>query len=415
MKQPGMFLRIAYKSALMHRKRSIVVILAATLTVTILTIISGMISGVVNGFYNGSIEESGHIRIRSAQAAQALDPRSLKLLFPNNQELWKTAAKAPGASNPILVQEAILDFAGLLIEADEGEKNLGIVFHGTIPESHYFQRAASHIVEGRFLGAPREIALSRRAAALLGKNLNDTVMVLVKDYDGNPWYEQFTIGGIFHTQGQTFDETNAFMLLSDAQGLLGADGLISELRLSFTDRDAVARDTALIQAAVTGETELVVENWLEIHANTFSLLTMVRVGSIFMEIWFIIVATSIITNTVLMSVFERVREYGTLRAIGLKRSQERSLILTESSILGLAGSIIGLMVGLGAILAISSVGVDLGGMMEAIGLDRLSRPVITVENVIICLGTGWAVAFLSSLYAARVISKLSVVDSLNHI
>jgi putative ABC transport system permease protein len=113
-------------------------------------------------------------------------------------------------------------------------------------------------------------------------------------------------------------------------------------------------------------------------------------------------------------VFERTREYGTLRAIGLKKRQLEAMILTEGMVLGGLGAVLGLLVATPVVLALSKFGLDLGSATEAIGFGSKIYAALLPSDMVFNYLFGALVAVFASLYAARVSGKLTVTEALTH-
>jgi len=137
--------------------------------------------------------------------------------------------------------------------------------------------------------------------------------------------------------------------------------------------------------------------------------------SFLIRFFFVIVAGSVITNSILMTVFERTREYGTLRAIGMKTRQLRAMILTEGMLLGALGSVVGLALGIPSVLLLAQVGIDMGNATEAMGFASRIYPTLAWFDIVFNFLFGTFIAVFASIYASRVSSRLTVSEALAHV
>jgi putative ABC transport system permease protein len=112
-----------------------------------------------------------------------------------------------------------------------------------------------------------------------------------------------------------------------------------------------------------------------------------------------------------MNVFEKVREYGMMRAIGLTRRGQFRLILAEGTSYGVAGSLLGLLIGVPLVLWFSTRGIYVGEMMDSFGMGREMTTSLDAAGAAINALFGATVAVAGSLYAAIVATRLSVIES----
>ena len=130
------------------------------------------------------------------------------------------------------------------------------------------------------------------------------------------------------------------------------------------------------------------------------------------NIFVLVVAATVITNAILMNVFEKQREYGTLRAIGMKRREQAFLVLAEGAAQGIAGALLGALLALPVVLFLKRHGLPIGAASHAFGMGDViyfgTDPLATLRNI----GFGTLIALAGSLYAALVGTRSTVVDAL---
>ncbi len=120
----------------------------------------------------------------------------------------------------------------------------------------------------------------------------------------------------------------------------------------------------------------------------------------------------------LMSVFERLREFGVLKAIGLKNRKIFALILTESLLIGILGTFIGLIIGIIFYIPLSKTGVDLSVFAESLafyGSGRIIYPVLTLYTLFLAGFTIPFVSVVGAIYPAFKSTKLEPIEALKHI
>lgn len=405
--------RLALLGAIKHWRRSLVVIGAVAIACAVMIAIGSLVGGIIGSFYDSLVPNSGHVRIDDARVSKALNPFSLDILLGDAQGMIATirALKDPRITDV----EGLLPFGALLVE-DTGSgdpRNLPMRGIGVATDTRFADNIRDALIEGSFLPGGAGIALSESAARLVGARLGQGVLVLVQDRSGQPWYEKVEVTGIFRTESKDFDETTFYIGEPKAAEMLDVLGSAHEIRLllaSREDAEPVAREVA---AALAGEgAPCRVMTWQAINSSFFTILIFLEVLFSVILGLFAIVAGTIVANTSLMSVMERLREFGTMRAIGLRAASLERLIALEGLILGAAGALIGIALGSLVVLLMSQSGIDLGGIMESMGLRRYNRPKPDLWWYLACTAVSLLICLAASARAGRSVKALSVADSL---
>ena len=139
-----------------------------------------------------------------------------------------------------------------------------------------------------------------------------------------------------------------------------------------------------------------------------------------MWIWFVVVFVAMgfgIVNTTLMAVYERMREFGLMKALGMKPWWILREVLVESFLLLICGLIVGNVLGFLSIFALSGSGIDLSALSagaEYAGMSRIIFPAIAVKDVLVANLTVLFLGLLVSLYPAIKASRFTPVEALTH-
>ncbi|MEI8094454.1 MAG: FtsX-like permease family protein [Spirochaetales bacterium] len=407
-----MFAKLALLNILKHAKRSAVVFGAVAVAVVVLTIAGGVIRGLSDTVLASIIPTAGHVVITEAAAQDAANPLDLKYLIPGAEELLATLH-----DERIAVAETILTFPALLVEpvpdSKKEARNVGLMGQGVRPDTRFLSSVRAGITAGSFLPGGQGVALSNRVAKLLGVSLGGTVMVLTTDRGNNPWYQELPITGLFNSGSEQLDLNTFVVSQETARELVDAADMSREIRILLRDPETAPALAADLSRQLEGQ-GLRVLDWQRNFAAVLTIVKFLDILFVFIRVFFVIVAGSVITNSILMTVFERTREYGTLRAIGLKKRQLRAMILTEGALLGGLGSLAGLAVGIPLVLVMSVVGLDLGSATEYVGFSSRIYPLFSAIDGVTNLVFGTLIALAASWYASRVSSRLSVNQLLSH-
>jgi putative ABC transport system permease protein len=408
-----MFFTLALRNIRKHLHRSVVVFGGVALAVLMMSIIAGILHGITVTFLGSILPTAGHIVVSDARSKDANNPVDLKYLVPDADALLATIH-----DDRIVSGESVLTFGALLVQPVEPgskteAKNLGMLGQGVDPGTKFLANIRAGVTQGAFLPDGKGILVSEKAAKLLGVKMGGTLVVMTTDRGNNPWYQELPITGLFDSGSETADLTNFVVSKATARDLVDAPGMSRELKFLLKDPEQAPAVAASLDAALKDK-GLRAEPWEVTFSGFLVILRFLDILTYLIRGFFVIVAGSVITNSILMTVFERTREYGTLRAIGLKKRQLEAMILTEGMVLGGLGAVLGLLVATPVVLALSKFGLDLGSATEAIGFGSKIYAALLPSDMVFNYLFGALVAVFASLYAARVSGKLTVTEALTH-
>ncbi len=303
---------------------------------------------------------------------------------------------------------ARLSFSGLL---NNGKTDLPIVGEAIEPDAE--ARLGTHLL----VSSGRQLTGKDRYGALIGEGLafslklavGDRVTLLASTPDGAMNTAELEVIGVFQSFSKDYDARAVKISLAAGQELLntrGANIVVVALKQTI-DTAAVAQELTS-SLAVRG---LEVKTWEELndfYANTVALYD--RQFAVLQLIILAMVLLSVI-NTVNMTVYERVAEFGTMRALGNRSTRVLALIMTESLLLGLIGAVIGVVLGVLLALAISAVGIPMPPPPNAnVGYTAHVRVVPAI--VASAFAVGVLAASLAALVPALRVSRMPVEEAL---
>jgi putative ABC transport system permease protein len=426
-----MFLRMALLNLVKHRRRTALVVFAILLSVLVMEVVAGMFEGMRVNFFRNLTSESGHLQIHARGYRDRLNPFTLDHTIRGYREVAEKLREIPG----VIDVEEMLHFGAIL---EHQGRDITLAGVGVRGDTQFYRSVRDGMREGSreepFQGGG--ILLSTAVARLLRTGLGEGVNVIVEDSTGSPFYLQFPVTGIFETLSPDFDENTFFIDHTAAQELLYLEDETIEIRLRLADperaevvkthalqlpgggSDASSAGKAPAGESPAGESDFALEirTWRELNAGLTSLLEMMDFFILMMNLLVVLVVASVITNAILMNVFERMRVIGTMRAIGLKRRSAGAMILMEGLIQGVTGSVLGLALGIPIVLYFSAHGIDWGGISEAFGMGSAYYyfGYSPLNSALSALG-GVLVALVGSVYAARVGMRLSILEALHHV
>lgn len=219
---------------------------------------------------------------------------------------------------------------------------------------------AGYLTHGVFLDdKPNGVVMGEKLAQRLDVRMGEKVVVMAQADDGSMGAEAFRLVGLYKTGSTSFDTQIIYIPLAGAQELLGTGKKVNHFVMRTEDIDEVDRIRAELAEKIEGKFPLQVLTWKNVDHEIVSIQKFQNgLLDVVLLVVFAIVALGVL-NTLLMSLFERVREFGVLMAIGAKPRWILRLVVAESLILGCLGTVFGLAIGSALILYFGKVGLPL--------------------------------------------------------
>ncbi|MEG8988139.1 FtsX-like permease family protein [Ignavibacteria bacterium 4148-Me] len=368
-----MIFQLAWKNIWRNKKRSLILILSA---------LAGIWGGIfANSIFIGMWETTIESAInRELSHIQIHNPEYLeeKLINQNISDINKVR-EILSHTNYIknFSERTIIDGIALSTVTSGGVKIIGIQ-----PEKEKFITSIHNkLITGRYLkhNQNNEILIGRKLAERLKLKVGSKLVLSFQDVNGNLVASAFRVTGIFRTESSIFDERNCFVNSDELFSLTGRKDLIHEIAIRLNDINEIEEAKNFLQLHLT---KLKVDSWKDL-APEYSLTQefLYLELNIFMGIILFAILFGI-SNTMMMSVYERIREFGVLLAIGMKRIRLFSLIVIESVILLFTGGIIGTLLGFVSIQLLQKNGVDLsifGEGLASYGISAVLYPELPLE------------------------------------
>ncbi|MFN8465242.1 MAG: FtsX-like permease family protein [Caldilineaceae bacterium] len=404
----GKLWQIAYRDLGRNRRRSFFTLVAVAVGLALLIFINGLIAGVMHDAVENNIRlRTGHVQLRSPSYEEEKSSLEWQDLLDNGEDLAAQARALPQVASaaPVLWALGILNTA---------EDTTNLQAYGIDVTSDFYAPVRDGLVAGEFLAADDRsgILLGKRLADSMGLQPGSKVSLTLIDADGQPQEQIYTVRGLFRSGAVSYDENSVFLPLAKAQAVTNTAGRASAVTiLLHNQEDAEAVAAALATPDVRALT------WTELN-QTF--LQTMEVGLRFyliLDFIVMLVVAVVIANTLLMAVFERVREMGILAALGMKGRQIMGMFLLEAATLGLLGIVVGIVLGTAIVLYMTNHGIymgeDVAGSVEniALGATMYTRLVpTTIANL--SLAT-LVVILLGSLYPAWFAARLEPAQALH--
>jgi ABC-type lipoprotein release transport system permease subunit len=400
-------LRMAWRNVWRNRRRTLVTVGATTLAFTVMVLYSSLLQGYMKSMENNLLDlEMGDVQIHDSEYGH--DPS----LYSSVEEARDLLARFDDKGFPASAR--LLGFGlGAAAEASAGVRIRGV----EVARDARVSRIGERVRDGAWLAEeePYDVVLGSQLARTLVVEPGDELVLLSQASDGSTANDLFVVRGVLYPVAEGVDRAGVFMTEAAFRQFyvfpVGAHEIIVR-RPEGMDLETLAGAVAAIAEGRR------VETWRELSPTLASMLDSVK-GLMVVVFLIIYIAIGIlILNAMLMAVFERIREFGVLKAIGYAPSKVFLIILSECAIITGLAIIAGLVLCVPGLWLLVNVGIDmgqLGGMaMMGVVLDPVWRGIVDPSVFTVPLVTLLFIVGLAALYPATKAAWISPIRAIQH-
>jgi len=264
------------------------------------------------------------------------------------------------------------------------------------------------MISGRYLTSEdkNKIIVGRAFLKKFNTKINNKLILMSQDTQKEIASKAFRIVGVFSAESEAVEKQFIFIPLLQAAKMLKMGDSISEVSIMLPRLDITGKKETLaakrLTAAIADDTYRV-ETWQQLLPMMKAYLEM---SGFFLYIWYVVVFVAMgfgIVNTSLMAIFERMREFGLMKALGMRPFQIIKGVVTETFFLLVIGILAGNILGFLSVAAISKNGIDLSALAAGAqmwGIPRKLYPEIWAQDVAVAGLVVLALGLLVSLYPA---------------
>lgn len=406
-----MYLQLGWRNIWRNPRRTAVIMTAVIIGVWSMIFLGALMRGIADQMVrNGIATLTGHIQIHhkgyrsdpvienSMAEPHVLETALEKLLPPGAQ--WTSRVRVNAV-------------------ASNARHSSGVTMVGIDPQREgKISFIGQAVTEGRYLKPDDKngIVVGRALIDKFETKLGRKLVLMSQDTGREIASRAFRIVGIFRAEMEATEKQFVFVPMPAAQQMLQLERGISEVSIVLPvhqEADQVA--TALERALPSADYE--VQTWQELLPLVTAML---NIHDEYILLWFLVVFVAMgfgIVNTTLMAVFERIREFGLLKALGMKPLWIIKEVLTESLFLLILGMLIGNSLGFLSVFALSGEGIDLSSLAEGVeffGMSRVIYPTLTGQDVLMANLVVFILGLLVSLYPAFKAARFTPVEALAH-
>ncbi|OGU53956.1 MAG: hypothetical protein A2V66_08520 [Ignavibacteria bacterium RBG_13_36_8] len=404
-----MLLRLAWRNIWRNKRRSLIVMGSVIIGVISIIFMDGFGVGWMNQMLFNQISlNTSHVQIHKTGFNDNKVIQNYILDYPAVENVLK------GNPNIVYYSKRAITF-GLLSSASNSS---GVYVYGIIPEAEQnVSMIKKSIIEGKYLsGDDREVIMGTKLAEKLGVTLGDKVVVMVNTPDGSIGSDVFRIVGMFKTPSSEYDKAYIYVNLSNAQRMMEIGDEIYEYAIIANDY----HNAGLVRDQILSK----LDKRYEVFSYTDLLPMLVMQMDMmdeYMGIFYFIIGLAMIfgiINVMLMAVFERIHEFGVLMSIGMKNRKLFTMVVYEALILGIIGTIAGLILGIIIMYPMTIYGINFGDFassLDSLGIGAIIYPELVLEKLITTFIIIPFMVALGAVYPAVKAIKLEPVYALRYV
>lgn len=403
-------IQIAARNVFRNSHRSLVTTLAMAFACAMMIVFATLMEGFVAGSERNIVAlNSGDIQIH--QHGYRDDPDIYNLII-QSENLAVSIRKAG-----YKVSERVFAFGLMASEQSSSGvqlRGIDLNFESTVTQIH------QHIMEGNWLdeAEPHGVVIGKKLARLLDVSLDDELVFVGQTADGYMANDFFHVRGILKSVSATIDNSGVLMSDTALRELISLPEGSHEIVIMRADRDT---DLKLASDEVKGlaGNELEVLNWQQLMPVINNFLETAHVQTLIMLLFTYIAVASVILNAMLMSVFERIHEFGIMKAVGVRPWQLVRMIYAETMIQTFLASVLGLLMGGSLSWYLQQHGLDMSSLAEGISfagiaLDPIWYSELSVESLLTPIVFLFVISAIAVIYPAAKVAVLRPVEAIRH-
>jgi len=401
---------VAWRNLWRQRRRSMITASAMAIAVGLCMSVICLNDGTYGKFFDIMVEQQlGHVQVHNPK-------------YPGKNEMYDTMTEATEMLAAIDdiddVRAVSARLKGVALVGSK-DKSAGAQLVGVLPDREKeVTGVANRIKEGVYLdhSPPGSIIIGIGMKEDLEIALGDEVVAVTQAADGSMGQALFTVTGVYKTGSAQMDKAGAFVHLADLQEFLALPDQIHQVTLLGNDKDDL--DALADEVSVAVGEEKLVQTWKEASPQTAQLLGMQDIAAfITLGIVFMVAGFGVV-NTMMMSVFERTREFGVLRALGIRPGRLVAMVVIEGMLLAIVAGSTGLAIGGLLDAYLIAYGLDLsadtpeGFEFAGVVFEPILYGAFRIEPVIATMMAVVIVSMIASLLPAARAARLNPVDAI---
>ena len=412
-----MSVQMGWRNLWRNPRRTLIILTAIVIGIISMIVMSAFGRGMMEGMVRNSIDNLvGHIKIQNPD--YRIDPAVENIIDEASEVADQISELLPEDGR--LVKRLRLD--GVLSTSRD---HTGVMIVGIQPG---LETGMSFIGRSLYAGSPLDpgdtngLLIGQSLLERLGLEIGKKIVLMSQDIDGEGKAKAFRIRGSYRTELRDTEKRYVFVNLKHFQEMIGASDTATEIAVNLNL--ATTYQTGRIEQLVHMINEqldsknLTANGWRELLPAIAAYIDMFDV---YMLIWFVVVFIAMgfgLANTVLMAVYERMREFGLQRALGVRATGIVKSVMIEVVLLLIIGMALADFASFFLVKVVFGAGIDLGSFgagIEMWGISRVVYPVLSLKDIVMANGVVILLGLLVGLYPALHAARFTPVETMRHL
>lgn len=396
-----LLLQISWRNIWRHPARSGVLLGAIVAGMWAGIMVSGLTNGMMEQRFNNLIDESmTHVQVHHPDFVVEREPdmyirqadELIEFLTNLDQVQAFTARTLAGGMIQSPQTTSGVQIKGIRVDWETATTT----FHENMTQGEYLDSDIRNA-----------LVMGEKLAEKLDMEIGNRVVLTFQSTDNDLTSAAFNISGLFRTASTQLDEQQVFVRSSDLSGLIAGEQVYHEFAMILTNADSSETVASQINDAFP---ELSAETWYQLSPELRYIADFGNSMTFYVMLVIMLALAFGILNTMLMAIFERMRELGMLMAVGMSKFRVFMMIMLESTMLTFTGANAGMLLAYISVEWLGSRGIDMaavgGESLSEFGYDTVVYPVITsadfVSIAILVVATVLVSAIYPSFKALRI-------------
>lgn len=398
-----LLLQLGWRNLFRQKRRNFMLLLAICVAVAGVVVMNSLIRGFQFDMQEAAVANlTGHVKIL---APGYLDDPNIEKSFTLVKD-WQPQLpdiEIEGWAPRIRIPAVIMS----------ERETRGIALVGIDPEREGISFLDKVKLDGDMLSGAddRRVVIGKELARQLETKVGRRLVIITQGIDGRNREAGFRIAGTFDADGKGLEKLFVFTGVAALQNMVDAQ-VVTEVSIKVVSQ----LDEPLAQQALAERfADLDVFNWQQLEPQAAAMFVFAD-SAIF--IWFLVMMGALIfglMNTLITAVMERIKEFGMLRAIGMRPRAVVVQVVMESTLIMLVGVAAGTLIGWLLVLWLADGGIDLSAYAQGVelaGMRSVLMPRLLVEDLVLVSSLSLVFGVLAALYPARRAVKINPLEAL---
>ncbi len=408
-----MVLRMAWASLIRRTTRSMMVVLMICVSLWGLLLMQGIYDGMTEQMISNAIRsDSGHLSLFGH--GYRLDPSLDKRIQGGGLNSTKLATLLDHDSG-VASWVGRLNQEGLIATAHYSRNT---IITGIDPKREEIHgNLQNYLIQGKygFGQSGKGAIIGFKLAERLQVDIGSKIILSAQDLNSEVTSIALHVSGILKTNNMGLDESGVFIDINIARKFLGVVHGLTQVSIMMLDDKHISDMQSSLQDILP---DLEILRWDEMYPALMQSRVMMRGFSLVVSLMIFGVAGLGIFGVILVSVLERIREFGIMLAIGTEFSQIRTIVLAESLVLGVSGFMAGALCGGLSLWYFKIYGLDLtlfSDAFEEFGMDAVTYAIIRPEYFVTAFTAVIIATLISGYFPLRILRKRKPIEIINEV